>query len=79
MIKGYETKDMKAPEETKMAPPEQMEDGAIFEKDGMFFFKWKGGECGYGSREAAETVFAELKSVFDMRALIKISFLMVRL
>ena len=33
---------MKAPEETKMAPPEQMEDGAIFEKDGMFFFKWKG-------------------------------------
>ena len=60
MIKGYETKDMKAPEETKMAPPQQMEDGAIFEKDGMFFFKWKGGECGYHSRSDAEAGLAKL-------------------
>ena len=60
MIKGYETKDMKAPEETKMAPPEQMEDGAIFEKDGMFLFKWKGGECGYHSQSDAEAGLAKL-------------------
>ena len=60
MIKVYETKDMKAPEETKMAPPEQMEDGAIFEKDGMFFFKWKGGECGYHSQSDAEAGLAKL-------------------
>ena len=65
MIKGYETKDMKAPEETKMAPPEQMEDGAIFEKDGMFFFKWKGGECGYGSKEAAETGLLKVSGKFN--------------
>ena len=60
MIKGYETKDMKAPEETKMAPPEQIEDGAIFEKDGMFFFKWKGGECGYHSQSDAEAGLKKL-------------------
>jgi len=60
MIKGYETKDMKAPEETKMTPPEQMEDGAIFEKDGMWLFKWKGGECGYHSQSDAEAGLKKL-------------------
>ena len=29
-------------------------DGVIFEENGMYFFKWKGGECGYGSRADAE-------------------------
>ena len=51
MIKGYETKDMKAPEETKMTPPE---------KDGMWFFKWKGGECGYHSQSDAEAGLKKL-------------------
>ena len=46
--------EMKAPKSSGMAKPEHMEDGAIFEKDGMFFFKWKGGECGYHSMADAE-------------------------
>jgi len=59
MEKEYQTKDMqasemKAPKPSGMAKPEHMEDGAIFEKDGMFFFKWKGGECGYASMSDAE-------------------------
>ena len=45
---------MKEPKPSGMSPPEHMEDGAIFEKDGMFFFKWKGGECGYASHSDAE-------------------------
>ncbi len=61
MENGYETKDiqstqnkMQEPKPSGMAKPEHMEDGAIFEKDGMFFFKWKGGECGYHSMADAE-------------------------
>jgi hypothetical protein len=60
MIKGYDTKDVKSTE-TKMEEPKPSkmkapayEDGFIFEKGDMFFFKWKGGECGYHSRVAAE-------------------------
>ena len=56
MIKGYDTKDIKATK-TKMEEPKPStmkapayEDGFIFEKGDMFFFKWKGGECGYHSR-----------------------------
>ena len=30
-------------------------DGEIFERDGMWFFNWKGGECGYMTKELAET------------------------
>ena len=45
---------MKEPKPSEMAKPERMEDGMIFEKNGMYFFKWKGGECGYGSRTDAE-------------------------
>ena len=59
MENEYQTKDMKAsemkaPKPSKMTPPENMEDGAIFEKDGLWVFKWKGGECGYVSKEKAE-------------------------
>jgi hypothetical protein len=61
MENEYQTKDMKSsqtkmqePKSSGMSPPEHMEDGAIFEKDGMFFFKWKGGECGYASHSDAE-------------------------
>jgi hypothetical protein len=59
MIDGYTTKEMKPtemkePKPSEMAQPERMEDGMIFEKNGMYFFKWKGGECGYGSRTDAE-------------------------
>ena len=59
MIDDYSKKDMKptemeAPKPSGMQKPEKMEDGMIFEKDGMWFFKWKGGECGYPTRELAE-------------------------
>jgi len=45
MIDGYTTKEMKPtemkePKPSGMGKPEHMEDGMIFEKNGMFFFKW---------------------------------------
>ena len=60
MIEGYKTKEMKQagmeePKPSGMSKPDNMEDGIIFEKDGMWFFKWKGGECGYVTKELAET------------------------
>ena len=58
MIKDYSKKDMEAPESTMKAP--SYEDGQIFEKDGMWFFKWKGGECGYHSKSDAEAGLAKL-------------------
>ena len=61
MENGYQTKDIKGtankmqePKPSGMKPAQNMEDGASFEKDGMFFFKWKGGECGYHSMSDAE-------------------------
>ena len=59
MIDGYTTKEMKPtemkePKPSGMGKPEHMEDGMIFEKNGMYFFKWKGGECGYASMVDAE-------------------------
>jgi len=58
MIKDYSKKDMKAPESTMKAPT--YDDGFIFEKDGMWFFKWKGGECGYHSEEDAKAGLKKL-------------------
>ena len=52
MIEGYKTKDMKAPKKSTMKAPTN--DGEIFEKKGMWFFNWKGGECGYMTKELAE-------------------------
>jgi|TARA_B110000259_G_C13944360_1_gene374087 hypothetical protein len=59
MIDGYTTKEMKptemqAPKSSGMGKPAEMEDGIIFEKTGMYFFKWKGGECGYMTQDLAE-------------------------
>ena len=61
MENGYETKDiqstqnkMQEPKPSGMAKPEHMEDGAIFEKEGLFLFNWKGGQCGYVSMADAE-------------------------
>ena len=48
------TEKMEAPKPSGMGKPEHMEDGHIFEKDGIFLFNWKGGQCGYGSMEDAE-------------------------
>ena len=61
MESQYQTKEIKATE-TKMKEPKpstmkapSYEDGFIFEKEGMWLFKWKGGECGYMTKELAET------------------------
>ena len=65
MIEGYKTKEMKptemeAPKPSGMSKPDNMEDGIIFEKDGMWFFKWKGSECGYHSQSDAEAGLKKL-------------------
>ena len=64
MIKGYETKEMQPttmekPKPSGMVKPEHMEDGILFEKDDMWFFKWKGGECGFHSKEAGEAALVK--------------------
>ena len=58
MIDGYTTKDMKAPKPSGMKAPTT--DGEIFERDKMWFFKWKGGECGYATKELAEEGLAKV-------------------
>jgi len=50
MESGYKTKVMK-PAKTKAV---SHADGTIFEEDGLFKFNWKGGVCGYASKEDAE-------------------------
>ena len=46
--------EMTKPKPSGMGKPEHMEDGHIYEKNGLWLFKWKGGECGFGTKEAAE-------------------------
>ena len=71
MEKEYQTKDIKATETKMEAPkPSKMkapsyEDGFIFEKNGMFFFKWKGSECGYPTLEAAEIGKLKISGKFE--------------
>ena len=50
MQKNYTTKDIK--KSTKMKAPKK--DGDIFEKNGVWVFKWKGSECGFLSEDAAK-------------------------
>ena len=58
MKTDYQTKDMKAPSPSEMKAPTN--DGEIYEKNGMRYFDWKGGLCGYETKEQAE---AGLKKV----------------
>tara|TARA_R110002020_G_scaffold288427_1_gene503891 strand:+ start:11 stop:232 length:222 start_codon:yes stop_codon:yes gene_type:complete len=67
MENEYQTKDiqgasnkMEAPKPSKMEAPEKYDDGHIFGRDGMFFFKWKGSECGYHSQSDAEAGLKKL-------------------
>lgn len=65
MENEYQTKEMKPtgmkpPKPSKMEAPEKYDDGHIFEKDGIWLFKWKGGECGYPSKKAAEAGLMKL-------------------
>jgi hypothetical protein len=68
MEQNYETKEIRASKNKmqkpkgKVNPPSH--DGAIFEKDGMFFFKWKGSECGYLTKEAAEDGLLKVSGKF---------------
>ena len=60
MIDGYTTKEMKPtemkePKQSGMEKPENMEDGLVFERQGLWFFKWKGGECGFATKADAES------------------------
>ena len=48
MIEGYQTKDI------KKTP------NKIIEEDGIWKFKWKGNECGYLTKEDAETGLKKL-------------------
>jgi hypothetical protein len=47
-----------------MEAPERYDDGHIFEKDGVWLFKWKGGECGYPTKEAAEIGLLKVSGKF---------------
>ena len=49
---------MEAPESTMKAPT--YDDGFIFERDGLWFFKWKGGECGFATEEDAKSGLKKL-------------------
>ena len=65
MIDGYETKEMKPtemekPKKSEMKEPENREDGMLFQDDGLWKFKWKGGECGYMTEEAAKAGLEKL-------------------
>ena len=51
MIKDYKTKELKA-STTKVAP--KRKDGDIFKDGDIWKFKWKGSECGFLTKNAAE-------------------------
>jgi len=56
MIKGYETKDVKATK-TKQV------DGVISkEKDGLFYFEWEGEKHGFTKEENAEIALNRFKN-----------------
>jgi len=46
MEKDYQTKDLKAVKPKK--------DGQIYQDGDIFKFNWKGSECGYATKKAAE-------------------------
>ena len=50
MQKDYQTKDLKAVK-SKLKPKK---DGEIFKDGTVFKFKWKGSECGFLTKAAAE-------------------------
>lgn len=58
MKTDYQTKDMKAPKPSGMKAPTN--DGELFQKDGMWYFEWKGGLCGYETKEQAEAGLEKL-------------------
>ena len=53
MIEGYQTKDIrKTPDK-------------VFKKDGVWKFKWRGSECSYISKVAAEEGLARLSDTVE--------------
>tara|TARA_Y100000310_G_C20451444_1_gene700940 strand:+ start:180 stop:359 length:180 start_codon:yes stop_codon:yes gene_type:complete len=56
MIKDYSTKNI------KKTPTK---DGQIFKQDGVWKFKWKGSECGYMTKTAAEEGLAKVSSTVE--------------
>lgn len=57
----YTTKDMKKAT-TKAA------DGSIYKKDGMWFFNWKGSQCGYASESDAKKGLVKLSGTAKKKA-----------
>jgi len=55
MKKDYETKDIKATKTKKV------EDGVIFEENGVFKFKWDGEVHGFTKKENAEAALNRFK------------------
>ena len=56
MIEDYQTKDIrKTPNK----------DGKIFKQDGIWKFKWRGSECSYISKVAAEEGLARLSDAVE--------------
>jgi hypothetical protein len=55
MEKDYQTKDLKA------AKPKVYKDGEIFKIGKIFGFKWKGNECGYGTKADAEAALKKFR------------------
>ena len=56
MIKDYQTKDI------KKTPTK---DGKIFKQGNIWKFKWKGSECGYLSKAAAEKGLAKVNGTVE--------------
>ena len=57
MIKGYETKDVKA-SKTKAKP---IEEGVIFQDGDLWCFKWGNGQENFVKKEFAEIALKRLK------------------
>jgi len=60
MIKGYETKDVKA-SKTK-AKPEVREQGVIFKNGELWSFVWGNGQENFTTEEFAKTALARLSN-----------------
>ena len=57
MEKDYQTKDLRA----ALAKKENAKDGEIFKTGKIFGFKWKGNECGYGTKADAEAALKKFR------------------
>ena len=62
MIKNYTTKDIK-----KSTTKTVLKDGDIFQDGNVWKFKWKGSECGYISKRAAQDGLKKLSGTSNKK------------